>query len=46
MNQPPKTKVYVEGRYLKHTRDLPQTFFYCPVCKGDRRRKRKRFPDR
>lgn len=41
MNQPPKTKVYVEGRYLKHSRDLPQTVFYCPVCKGDRRRKRK-----
>lgn len=41
MNQPPKTKLYVEGRYLKHTRDLPQTVFFCPECKGHPRRRRK-----
>ncbi|MEL6715335.1 MAG: tRNA pseudouridine(54/55) synthase Pus10, partial [Planctomycetota bacterium] len=40
MNQTPRTKVYVEGRYLKHTRDLPQTVFFCPECKGHPRRKR------
>lgn len=38
--QPPKTKVYIEGRYLKHTRDLPQTVFFCPECKGHPRRRR------
>lgn len=41
MNQPPKTKLYVEGRYLKLTRDLPQTVFFCPECKGHPRRRRK-----
>ena len=41
MNQPERTKVFVEGRYLKHTRDLPQTVFFCPECKGHPRRKRK-----
>ncbi|HED65336.1 MAG TPA: tRNA pseudouridine(54/55) synthase Pus10 [Planctomycetes bacterium] len=41
MNQPPKTKVYLEGRYRKLVRDLPQTVFYCPDCKGHPRRKRK-----
>ena len=41
MNQPPKAKVYVEGRYLKHVRDLPQTVFFCPECKGHPRRRRK-----
>lgn len=40
MNQPPKTKLYIEGRYLKHTRDLPQTVFFCPECKGHPRRRR------
>ena len=39
MNQPPKAKLYIEGRYLKHTRDLPQTLFFCPVCKGHQRRR-------
>ncbi|MCH2101241.1 MAG: tRNA pseudouridine(54/55) synthase Pus10 [Planctomycetes bacterium] len=27
-------RVFVEGRYRKLTRDLPQTKFYCPQCKG------------
>ncbi len=39
MNQPPKAKLYIEGRYLKHSRDLPQTIFYCPECKGHSRRR-------
>lgn len=39
MNQPPKAKLYIEGRYLKHTRDLPQTVFFCPVCKGHHRKR-------
>lgn len=37
----PKTKVFIEGRYLKHSRDLPQTVFFCPECKGHPRRRRK-----
>jgi len=41
MNRPPKAKVFLEGRYLKHARDLPQTIFYCPDCKGHARRRRK-----
>lgn len=41
MNQPPKVKVYLEGRYLKHVRDLPQTVFFCPDCKGHPRRRKK-----
>lgn len=28
------TKVLFEGRYRKLVRDLPQTIFYCPSCKG------------
>jgi tRNA pseudouridine synthase 10 len=36
----PNTKVYVEGRYRKLSRDLPQTVFFCPVCKGHPRRRR------
>lgn len=35
-----RTKVYVEGRYRKLTRDLPQTVFFCPSCKGHPRRRR------
>jgi len=30
----PQVRVFVEGRYRKLTRDLPQTLFYCPECKG------------
>lgn len=37
----PKVKVFIEGRYLKHSRDLPQTVFFCPECKGHPRRRRK-----
>lgn len=40
MNQPPKAKLFIEGRYLKHCRDLPQTVFFCPECKGHPRRRR------
>jgi len=40
MNQPPRTKVFVEGRYRKLVRDLPQTVFFCPDCKGHPRRRR------
>jgi len=39
MNQP-RTKVFVEGRYRKLCRDLPQTVFFCPDCKGHPRRRR------
>jgi len=35
----PRAKVFVEGRYLKHSRDLPQTVFFCPECKGHPRRR-------
>ena len=41
MNTPPTAKLYIEGRYLKHSRDLPQTVFFCPECKGHPRRRRK-----
>jgi len=34
-------KVFVEGRYRKLVRDLPQTVFFCPECKGHPRRRRK-----
>jgi tRNA pseudouridine synthase 10 len=37
---PPAAKVFVEGRYRKLTRDLPQTVFFCPDCKGHPRRRR------
>lgn len=40
MNQPPKAKVYLEGRYRKLSRDLPQTVFFCPECKGHPRRRK------
>lgn len=30
----PPVKVLFEGRYRKLTRDLPQTKFFCPECKG------------
>ncbi len=41
MNRPPRTKVFLEGRYRKLTRDLPQTVFFCPDCKGHPRRRKK-----
>jgi tRNA pseudouridine synthase 10 len=37
----PKAHVYVEGRYRKLSRDLPQTVFFCPDCKGHPRRRKK-----
>ena len=37
----PQGKVFIEGRYRKLTRDLPQTLFYCPHCKGHPRRRKK-----
>jgi len=37
---PQAAKVFVEGRYLKHSRDLPQTVFFCPDCKGHPRRRK------
>lgn len=40
MNSTPKAKVFLEGRYRKLSRDLPQTILYCPECKGHPRRKR------
>lgn len=36
-----QVKVFVEGRYRKLSRDLPQTVFFCPECKGHPRRRRK-----
>jgi tRNA pseudouridine synthase 10 len=36
----PRVKVYVEARYRKLVRDLPQTVFFCPECKGHPRRRR------
>ncbi|HET6201736.1 MAG TPA: tRNA pseudouridine(54/55) synthase Pus10 [Planctomycetota bacterium] len=30
----PKVRVLFEGRYRKFVRDLPQTVFFCPDCKG------------
>ncbi len=37
----PQVKLYLEGRYRKLVRDLPQTVFFCPECKGHPRRRRK-----
>jgi len=36
----PKVSVYLESRYRKLERGLPQTIFYCPDCKGSRRRRK------
>lgn len=36
----PRNRLYFESRYRKLVRDLPQTVFYCPACKGGRRRRR------
>jgi tRNA pseudouridine synthase 10 len=35
----PNAKVFIEGRYRKLSRDLPQTKFFCPECKGNERRR-------
>lgn len=37
----PNAKVFIEGRYQKLVRDLPQTVFFCPDCKGHPRRRKK-----
>jgi tRNA pseudouridine synthase 10 len=37
----PDAKIFVEGRYRKLVRDLPQTVFFCPECKGHPRRRQK-----
>lgn len=39
MQRPPSAKLFVEGRYKKLSRDLPQTVFFCPECKGHPRRR-------
>ena len=39
-NRPPAAKIFVEGRYRKLSRDLPQTVFFCPDCKGHPRRRK------
>lgn len=36
----PRGKVFLEGRYRKLSRDLPQTVFFCPDCKGHPRRRK------
>ncbi|MEC7726402.1 MAG: tRNA pseudouridine(54/55) synthase Pus10 [Planctomycetota bacterium] len=36
----PRSTLYLESRYRKLRRGLPQTIFFCPKCKGDRRRRR------
>lgn len=35
----PRFDVWLESRYRKLRRGLPQTVFFCPRCKGDRRRR-------
>lgn len=40
-SQAPRAKIFIEGRYRKLVRDLPQTVFFCPECKGHPRRRRK-----
>ena len=32
----PRVRIFLEGRYRKFVRDLPQTIFWCPRCKGRR----------
>jgi tRNA pseudouridine synthase 10 len=35
----PRSRIFLESRYRKLVRGLPQTVFWCPECKGDRRRR-------
>ncbi len=35
----PGAHLWLESRYRKLKRGLPQTIFFCPACKGDRRRR-------
>ena len=37
--QRPRSNLWLESRYRKLVRGLPQTIFWCPRCKGDRRRR-------
>ena len=37
--QRPRSNLWLESRYRKLRRGLPQTVFFCPRCKGDRRRR-------
>lgn len=37
---PPRSNLWLESRYRKLVRGLPQTIFFCPKCKGDRYRRR------
>jgi len=37
---PPRSNLWLESRYRKLRRGLPQTILFCPRCKGDRRRRR------
>lgn len=37
--QKPRSNLWLESRYRKLKRGLPQTVFFCPRCKGDRRRR-------
>src|SRR5688572_3612788 len=34
-----RKRIYLESRYRKLRRGLPQTIFWCPSCKGDKRRR-------
>lgn len=36
----PRVDLWLESRYRKLRRGLPQTVLFCPRCKGDRRRRR------
>ncbi len=36
----PRLSWYLESRYRKLVRGLPQTIFWCPDCKGNRRRRK------
>lgn len=38
--QRPRSNLWLESRYRKLKRGLPQTVFFCPKCKGDRFRRR------
>ncbi len=35
----PRTNVWLESRYRKLRRGLPQTILFCPLCKGNRHRR-------
>ena len=36
----PRTNLWLESRYRKLQRGLPQTIFWCPTCRGDRWRRK------